>query len=182
MPFIVESARSPGSARVLARKTIAIGLVLVGTGTLVLLVGAPILLGLQGGGFAAAGAPLLRTLALSIPFTAVVVLYSAISSVRRRLWLLVGTNAVGALLLFGGLRCVLPTSGLDGGGLVYLTVQAVLALLVTAPILRWFRQGPPSSINGSAGTHDHLFPESSADVSVRRVPARQNLDGSPHVV
>jgi O-antigen/teichoic acid export membrane protein len=150
MPFIVESARSPESARGLARQTIAIGLVLVVVGTLVLLLAAPLVLGVEGGGFAAAGTPLLRTLAVSIPFTAVIVLYSAIAVVRRRIWRLVGMNTVGVLLLFGGLLGVLPAFGIAGGGLVYLIVQAVLALLVVTSIVRWFRQAARSSTDAAS--------------------------------
>ncbi|MGH3529001.1 MAG: hypothetical protein ACRDQ6_17055 [Pseudonocardiaceae bacterium] len=146
MPFIAESARSPESARVSARRTIGFGLVLVVAATLVLLIAAPLVLGLEGGGFAGAGTPLLRTLAMSIPFTAVVVLYSAIAVVRRKIWPLVGLNTVGALLLFGGLLEVLPVFGIAGGGLVYLAVQAVLALLGVTSIIRWFRDTPRSSI------------------------------------
>lgn len=146
MPFIAESARSPESARALARQTITIGLALVVAGTLVLLLAAPLVLALEGAGFAGAGTPLLRTLAVSIPFTAVVVLYSAIAIVRRKIWLLVGMNTVGALLLLGGLLEVLPTFGIVGGGLVYLIVQAMLALLVVASIIKWFRETARSSI------------------------------------
>ena len=139
MPFIAQSSRLPDTARRLGRQTVAVGLLLVFVATPVLVVAAPLVLGLQGEGFAAAGAPLLRILALGIPFSAVMVLYSAIAVVRRRIWPMAGINAAAGMLFFGGLLWALPRYGIVGGGLVYLVVQVVLAAAVVAPIVRWFR-------------------------------------------
>lgn len=154
MPFIAESARSPESVRALAGQTVVIGLALVIVGTLVLLVAAPLILGLEGVDFSQAGAPVLRILAVSIPFTAVVVLYSAIAVVRRKIWVLVGMNTVGALLLIAGLQRALPAFGITGGALVYLIVEAVLALLIVTSLIRWFRETGTSSPK-PASLQDH---------------------------
>jgi O-antigen/teichoic acid export membrane protein len=150
-PFIVESSRSPEAAPAAARQTLRIGIALVAASTLVLLLAAPILLGLQGREFAEAGVPLLRALALSIPFTAVLVLYSAIAIIRRRLWLLVSLNSLGALLVLGGMLRILPGSGIASGGLLYLGVQAGLALVVVAPIVSWFRGRAPLASGPDTG-------------------------------
>jgi O-antigen/teichoic acid export membrane protein len=142
-PFIVEASRTHEAAPAAARQTLRIGLALVVAATAVLLLGAPLLLGLQGPAFATEGVPLLRALALSIPCTAVVVLYSAIAIVRRRLWLLVCVNTGGAVLVLGGLVTILPGAGIAGGGLLYLGVQAALAVAVVVPTVRWFRRVGP---------------------------------------
>jgi O-antigen/teichoic acid export membrane protein len=153
-PFIVESARKPGAAPAAARQTLRIGAGLAAAATLALLLGAPLLLGLQGREFADAGTPLLRALALSVPCTAVVVLYSAIAIVRRRLWLLVGLNTLAAIAVLGGLVLVLPAAGVAGAGVLYLAVQAALALAVLGPVVSWFRGRRPGPLPEGA-IRDH---------------------------
>jgi O-antigen/teichoic acid export membrane protein len=154
MPFIVESVRTPTAARSIARQTVAVGGALVAAGTMVLLLAAPLVLGVEGDGFAEAGSPLLRTLAVSIPFTAVMVLYSAIALIRRAIWPLVAINTLSAVVLFGGLVAVLSRFGIVGAGVVYVVMQAVLAVLAAPFTYRWFRTAMVSTTTVSADDTD----------------------------
>jgi O-antigen/teichoic acid export membrane protein len=141
MSFVAEVTRRPEQIAAHTRSTLRLGGVVVLGWTGALLVGAPLLLGLQGGAFAAEGTGLLRLLALSFPFTAVVVMYSLIASLERRIWRLTVVNAVGAAALFGAMAVLVPGSGIVAVGAVYLVVQAVLALVLLPSLAVRLRRG-----------------------------------------
>ena len=141
MPFIVESTRQPDQIQRHARHTIKLGVVVVLLGTAALLVVAPFLLRLQGDDFAVHGTLLLRLLALSFPFTAVVIFYSAMAILERRLWKLVLISALGATALLVGTVEALTGSNLSAVGLTYLVVQAALAAFLLPSVVTRLRSG-----------------------------------------
>jgi O-antigen/teichoic acid export membrane protein len=137
MSFVAEVTRSPERLAVHIRSMLRLGGLVALGWTTALLVGAPVLLGLQGADFAAEGSGLLRLLALSFPCTAVVIMYLLIASLERRIWRLVAVNAIGAGALLGGIERLAAGHGITAVGWVYLVVQAGLALaLLPAVVVR----------------------------------------------
>lgn len=141
MSFIVESTRQPDQILRHARQTIKLGAIVVPLGMVFVLSTAPLLLGLQGGDFAARGTPLLRLLALSLPFTAVVIFYSSLAILERRMWKLVLVNALAASALLIGTLKALAGSSISGVGLTYVVVQAALAAFLLPAVIIQLRSG-----------------------------------------
>ncbi|NHC25443.1 phosphotransferase [Nocardioides sp. IC4_145] len=97
---------------------------------------APLLMRLFGAEYADGGTTVLRLLALSTLPTAVVVVYTAVERVRRRMRrLLLVTVAVHATAL-ALIWVLLRTSGLAGLGLAWLGTQSVAAVLLLGTVLR----------------------------------------------
>lgn len=141
MSFVAEVTRSPERLAAHIRSLLRLGGLVTLGWTAALLIGAPLLLGLQGAEFAANGTGLLRLLALSFPCTAVVIMYSLICSLERRIWRLVVVNAVGAGALVGGIEWLTPGRGIISVGWVYLAVQAGLALVLLPAVVTRLRRG-----------------------------------------
>jgi O-antigen/teichoic acid export membrane protein len=141
MSFVAEVTRSPERLAVHIRSMLRLGGLVALGWTVALLVGAPLLLGLQGADFAAEGTGLLRLLALSFPCTAVVITFSLIASLERRIWRLVVVNAIGAVALMAGMEWLVPGRGVIAVGWVYLVVQAGLALALLPAVVVRLRLG-----------------------------------------
>jgi O-antigen/teichoic acid export membrane protein len=141
MSFVAEVTRSPERLAVHIRSMLRLGGLVVLGWTVALLAGAPLLLGLQGADFAAEGTGLLRLLALSFPCTAVVITFSLIASLERRIWRLVVVNAIGAVALMAGMQWLVPGRGVIAVGWVYLVVQAGLALALLPAVVVRLRRG-----------------------------------------
>jgi O-antigen/teichoic acid export membrane protein len=137
--FIVQSTRQPDAMTGYARKTLIIGATVVGIGTVGLLVGAPLVLGMQGAAFAAHGTGLLRIAALSLPCTSVVIFYSAFAMIERRLWRLVAGQMATAAVFFGGAALMMPSTGIAGVGVAYLVAQGALATALLPALVRRLR-------------------------------------------
>jgi hypothetical protein len=70
----------------------------------------------------------------------VVITFSLIASLERRIWRLVVVNAIGAVALMAGMEWLVPGRGVIAVGWVYLVVQAGLALaLLPAVVVRLHR-------------------------------------------
>jgi O-antigen/teichoic acid export membrane protein len=140
-PLIAESGRTPGHFASHLRRTIRVGAAVVSAGPVLLLVGAPYFLGLQGPRYADSGTGLMRLLALSLPFTGVVVLYLAVKAIEWDVWRLAGINAVTTAVFSVGTWLLLPHLGIVAVGWVYLTTQAGTALWLGITLARGAR-GP----------------------------------------
>jgi O-antigen/teichoic acid export membrane protein len=141
MSFVAESTRRPEHIAAHLRHALRLGIGVVVAVGLVLFAGAPVLLGLQGQDFADEGTLLLRLLALSFPFTAVVIMYSLVASLERRLWPLVGVSTLAATAFILAVLGVSQRWGLWSVGLIYLLVQAALAASLLRPLIVRLRSG-----------------------------------------
>ena len=99
-------------------------------GLFVLIAAAPLVLVPFGPAYAARGTTLLRLLALSSPFRAVIVMYAAAARVRGRAHVILATNAALALLLVATTVVFAQTLGLNGVGFAWLASHAVVAVSV----------------------------------------------------
>ena len=140
MSLMAEATRHPDRLVTHLRHTFALGAAVVVGWPVVLFAGAPFILRLQGQDYAAAGTTLLRLLALSFPFTAVIILYSVLALLRRRIWQLVLLNGSGAAVLLVSTTLVTSRAGIGAVGLVYLLVQAALSLIVLPSLVARLRR------------------------------------------
>ncbi|OIJ90795.1 hypothetical protein BIV25_31445 [Streptomyces sp. MUSC 14] len=131
----------------------------------VLIVGAPWILGVFGAGYADAGTPLLRWLALGSVLRVVIETYFAVLRARSR---------TGGLALFQGLLCalvlgatllLLPRMGLTGAGVAEAGSLAVVAALAAPRLWRTIRSAPDPAADAAAPDGDL------ADLGPREVPA-----------
>jgi O-antigen/teichoic acid export membrane protein len=182
MSFVAEVTRSPERLAAHIRSMLRLGGLVTLGWTVALLIGAPLLLGLQGKDFAAQGTGLLRLLALSFPGTAVVIVFSLISSLERRIWRLVVVNAIGAVALVGGLEWLAADRGIIAVGWVYLAVQGGLALALLPTVVSRLRRGDirlpeqvqiPAGGDLSASTAEVIAPGGRPVGSHRRMPDDQ---------
>jgi O-antigen/teichoic acid export membrane protein len=138
--FVVEASRDGTQARAHLNRMIGLVLAVVVPGGLVLTFAATPLLGLLGPDYAAHGATPLRLIGLSLPFAAIVLLYSAFSAMEKRMWRLVAVQSSGALMLFAGIWLGLPRFGIDAPAAALLGSQAVVALVLLPTLIRKYRE------------------------------------------
>lgn len=137
--FVVTASSDPSQAPQALRRTVRLGAVIAVPGALVLGLGAKHLVSLVGPGYAH-GAGVLSLVGFALPFTAVLLLYSAFCVMRRRVWPLVAVQAASVFVLVGMSWWGMPQWGVSAPGLAYLVGQAGLALLVLPRVIRRYRE------------------------------------------
>ncbi len=142
--FVVAVIATPTDTPAHLRRSLRLGGVVVLCAVLACCVAGSLILGVAGHGYAEHGTSLLFLLGLSVPFTAVTVLYSAFAWVEQKLWRLVAIEAGSGLLLLATTFALLPGLGLVAIGWAFLATQGVAAILMT-PALR-SRFGTDSAI------------------------------------
>ncbi|MGO8907177.1 MAG: hypothetical protein ACLQMH_16390 [Solirubrobacteraceae bacterium] len=132
--FVVEALTSGAyTPRLLRRGFQLWGAVVVGA-VLVCCLGAPLLMRFEGPTYVAHSTTLLRLIGLSVPFTAVTVLYGVFAWLEQRLWRLVAIQAGSGLLLGALSLALMPRLGIAAVGWANLAAQAIAAALM-APSL-----------------------------------------------
>ena len=110
---------------------------------LLLVVGAPYLLHVFGGDYAAEGTSTLRLLALAAIPNAVVMVGITVARIRHQGWLVLVAQALMASVGVGVSYALLPGLGLEGAGIAWLAAQAIAAtVFLVGPLripvqLRW---------------------------------------------
>jgi O-antigen/teichoic acid export membrane protein len=138
--FVIESAGSHGNPGALLRRSLLLWAGIAAAVMIVCVAGARPLLELVGPRYVEHGVPLLRLIGLSTPFSALVVVYSALVWLDQRVWLLAGFQACAGTLLLGGTLVLLPRLGLNAVGWSYLGTQAGLAVAVMPFTVRRIRR------------------------------------------
>ncbi|MEX0799616.1 MAG: polysaccharide biosynthesis C-terminal domain-containing protein [Dehalococcoidia bacterium] len=133
--FAVGSYR-PEALRELSRSAVAAGLAIAGAGAIVVLLLGGRLLHAFGGDYAAAGAPLLRIMALAALPAAVVNVYLGGLRVAGRSKELVAIAAAVAVTTLALGYALLPSAGLEGPGVAFAAAQAVGLAMILASLLR----------------------------------------------
>jgi hypothetical protein len=133
--FVVAAAASPADLHDLLRRSLRLGGSVALGAVLACCVGGSLILHLAGSGYAQHGTSLLRLVGLSVPFTAVTVLYSTFAWLEQRLWRLVAIQAGTGVLLLTITFALLPRLGLVAVGWAYLAAQGIAAIMM-APALR----------------------------------------------
>ena len=135
----VESARDESRLPTYARQVLVRGLVLFAPGAAVLCLGAPVVLGLFGGEYAAGSGTVLRLFALAVVPKFVVTVFIAASRVRRRVGRIVLIQAVTSTIILAGAVLTMPVWSVTGVAAAYLTAQVVMAGSVLPWLVRLLR-------------------------------------------
>lgn len=130
MSFVVASATHPESLPRLIKRSIRLLAIVSGVGGGITVLAAPLILGTLGSTYAAQGVTALRFIALSVPFTALITLYMAMSLVRKKLKALVIVQVVKAALFMASAALVLNVFGIAGLAATYLALEAAAAVLL----------------------------------------------------
>jgi O-antigen/teichoic acid export membrane protein len=133
MSLTVEAAREQDKMDAYGRRVLAHTLKLLSPIVLLILLGAPYILGLFGKDYAAGGVILLRLLALSILPHLIISLYISLARVKNRARGILLTQAALCFLVLSLSYLLLPVFGIDGVGIAWLTSYSLVAafLLVT---------------------------------------------------
>ena len=135
----VESARDESRLATYARQVLVRGLLLFVPGAVLLCVGAPVLLGLFGGEYAAGSDTVLRLFALAVVPKFVVTVFIAASRVRRRVGRIVLIQAVTSTIVVAGGWLAMPVWSVSGVAAAYLSAQVVMAAALLPSLVRLLR-------------------------------------------
>jgi hypothetical protein len=110
-----------------------------GGGMVVLVLGATPMLSIFDGAYAEQGAPALRLIGLSLPFTGIFILYGAFSVMEKRMWRMVGIQLTGAAAFLAGAWFGLPALGLDAPAWALLIAQGGIGLILLPGLIGKYR-------------------------------------------
>jgi O-antigen/teichoic acid export membrane protein len=134
--MIAEASLDPSLLRAHSRRTVLETARLTVPAVAVVVVAAPLILGLLGGEYSSESVVLLRLLALSALPWMVFVTYTNVARVQRRMRAVIGANvALSGLVFVFGLP-LLATFGIEGLGLAWLAAQCTVATAIIAAHLR----------------------------------------------
>jgi O-antigen/teichoic acid export membrane protein len=139
--FVVELAAAHGHVNQLVRRGGALLAGVTLSALIVCVLAAHPLLEIIGARYADHGTTLLRLIGLSLPFSAVVVIYSTLAWVDQRVWLLAGFLALSGSALMLTTLVLLPKLGLSAAGWAYLGTQAAAALIMGPLAVARLRRG-----------------------------------------
>jgi len=139
--FIVELAAARGHADALVRRSALMLAGIIVSVVTVCVVGAHPMLEILGSKYARHGTGLLRLIGLTTPFSAVVVVYSTLAWVDKRLWLLASWLAFTGTALVLATVILLPRLGLAAAGWSYLATQAISAVIMGPLAVARLRRG-----------------------------------------
>lgn len=152
--LLVEAAAEPAKAPALVKRALRLTLLIGGGGGLVLLAGAPFILGLLKPTYAAQGTDLLRAMALAVPFNAVIVAWTTLMRVHNRMILLVTQQVLSGIGILVVTLLLIPSIGVTGAGVGYLSVQATCGVVVALPLWRMLHSPGPDESAGQDGLDD----------------------------
>ncbi len=143
--YVVSAAGDPAGgtaahgAGTHLRRATQLGLLVVVPATLILTTAATPLLTVVGAGYAEHGALALRLIGASLPFTALLLAYSAFCVMDKRMWTVVLVGGVSTAAFLAASWLGLPRFGLVAPALAYLVTQAAAGLAVAPAVLRRYR-------------------------------------------
>jgi O-antigen/teichoic acid export membrane protein len=137
--LIVEATARPSAAPATVRKSVRFAAMILGPGTLLILVGAPWFLRILGPTYAQHGTRLLQYLALAMPFMAVNVLYVTFARLGRRARRVFFVQFSISAIVLALCELLIRRYGISGAGLAYLGGQGVVALVLLPSVVRQLR-------------------------------------------
>ena len=133
IPMVREAVANPEKADFTIRRSIGLAVLVIIIAMTVCLRFARLVLAPLGSNFAVHGAPLLHWVGLSIPATAVIVLFWAVCLVRQRPWPAFAVNLTTSGAIVGGVLLLGPGSDISRVGMIYCIVQWVTAAVIPWP-------------------------------------------------
>ncbi|MHB1568489.1 MAG: polysaccharide biosynthesis protein [Solirubrobacteraceae bacterium] len=138
--FTVEMLGEHGRADRLIRRSLLLWAAIALTSLAACVLLADPLLSLVGSRYAVHGASLLRLIGASMPFSAIVALYSTFVWLDQRVWLLAAIQAGSGIALLTLTLILLPAAGLTAPGWANLAVQGIEAAIMAPLAMRWIRR------------------------------------------
>jgi O-antigen/teichoic acid export membrane protein len=135
----VESARDPARLAAYARQILHRGLLLFGSGALMLGIGAPLLLGVFGARYADGSTGVLRLFAIAVVPKLLIIVYVAACRVRRTVGRIVLVQGATTALVLTLSLILMPRVGVTGVGVAYLAAQSAVAAAVLPSLRRLLR-------------------------------------------
>jgi O-antigen/teichoic acid export membrane protein len=145
--MVREAIANPEKADFTIRRSMGLALLVVIVVMTACLFLSRLILAPLGPSFAVHGAPLLHWVGLSVPATAVIVLFWAVCLVRRRPWPVFAVNLTTSGAIVGGVLLMGSGADISRVGMIYCIVQWVAAAVVSLPTvtaLRVVRHGQES--------------------------------------
>ena len=145
-PFIATASTEGADIRSCTARFVILCTGAGGAAGLALITAAPLILGILGPAYADQGTGLLRVMALTLPLVALTTIYTGLARLRRRLRLAVATQVLLGVIVVAGTVLATPRWGITAIGYVYLTAEAVVALILVLPtawLLRRIFRTPP---------------------------------------
>jgi O-antigen/teichoic acid export membrane protein len=169
--LLVEAASSEASFERDGRRVVRQLVTIVGPLVVVLVVAAPLILGIFGGAYAAEGSDALRLYALAgVPFSLIQLSFIRLRLERRVRWVL-ASQVVLAVANVAGSLALLPRLGLVGAGLTTLVAESVVALFLVRTELWGVVLGPSRSPAVEGATNPRPQPDPDPGRSGRPQPA-----------
>lgn len=137
--FVVESSRDGAQIRAHLHRAVRLGLLVIVPATTILVTLATPLMSVLGPAYATHGTTALRLIGLSLPFTGIILLYSAFCVMAKRMWALAVIQSAGAVVFLAGSWLGLTRLGLVAPALAYLIVQAVIGLALLPTVIKRYR-------------------------------------------
>lgn len=162
----VEAALAPTQLSGHLRRLLPRMTVLLVTATVVLTLGAPLLLSLYGGEYASEATTVVRLLTVAVLPRAVIVISIAVARVQRRVERILAIQATSAAGVLGLSFVLAGQWGIAGIGAAWLVTQTVVALVLLPNLVRLtrtrgaeaepphgapFTPGPPAHVPGANG-------------------------------
>ncbi len=158
MSLITEASRDPLALANYSYRTARQAALLVVPAVIVIVVAAPLILGLFGDSYAEAGTSLLRLLALSAVPAIITTIYAAILRVERRIRTLVVLMLAQSGMVLVLSYWLLGTRGIVGVGIAWLVSQTLTATFVLVVELRpmWISQVDHRVVEAVVGARDSV--------------------------
>jgi len=114
---------------------------LIAAGGLVLTAGlGPLLLRLLSRDYADSGATLMRLVGFTLPFGAILALFTSSLWISHRLWLLAAVEVAETVLVIGLTYAFIDDVGIDAAGIATIATAALVGLLSLPFLVRWYRR------------------------------------------
>ncbi|NUT33978.1 MAG: hypothetical protein HOV79_12980 [Hamadaea sp.] len=144
VPFVVEASGGRADVGANLRQMVRAGTVITVGGALALVILGPFVLRIAGSTYADDGAPVLRLLAIALPFAAIGSYFNAAELVRLRSSVSLATKVLAAVLFLGAAVPAMHAAGVSGAAAAYLASQVIVGVLLLPPVLGWLRSHRPA--------------------------------------
>lgn len=145
VPFVVEASGGRADVGANLRQMIRAGTLITVGGAVALLVLGPFVLRIAGSTYADDGAPVLRLLALALPFGAIATYFNAAELVRLRSAVSLATKVLAAVLFLGAAVPAMHAVGVTGAAAAYLASQVIVGVLLAPSVVAWLRSHRPAA-------------------------------------
>ena len=139
-PFVAEAAAHPDKVAALSTRMVQMMAVVSVIGALGLVAVGPFVLGLIGPEYRSQGQGLLVLAAVFVPLSAVSAIYEGFARVSRKLILMVVMRCVSTVTVVAGTVLITAHTGVVGVGWAYLAAEAIPAIVLAPPAIRWLRR------------------------------------------